>query len=87
MILSPEQREQIEQARQEQIATRKSLRDVQHSLQKEIDGLGTKLKFLNILGVPLLVAVLALCLWFVHSRRTAARGGGGHGRACPSGAH
>lgn len=70
MILSPEQREQIEEARKEQVATRAKLRDVKHSLKKEIDGLGLRLKFLNILGVPLLVAALALGLWFVNSRRT-----------------
>jgi ABC-type uncharacterized transport system involved in gliding motility auxiliary subunit len=70
MILTPEQREQIELAREEQLNTRKKLREVKHSLQREIDSLGTWIKTLNILIIPLSVAALALAGGFVRSRRS-----------------
>ncbi|MEE4378285.1 MAG: Gldg family protein [Candidatus Competibacteraceae bacterium] len=55
LILSPEQRQELLNFQQEQIKVRKELRDVQHQLNKEIDQLGTLLKFINILLVPLLL--------------------------------
>ena len=69
-ILSPEQREQIEEARNEQVNTRKRLRDVRHSQKREIESLGTSLKVLNILAVPVFVALLALGLWTWRSNRS-----------------
>ena len=71
VILSTEQQEEIQRAREEMVATKKKLRDVQHNLRKDIESLQTKLKWVNILAVPLAVSVLALGLgaWRV-SRRT-----------------
>ncbi len=60
LVLSPEQRAELEKFRQQKLATRKELRDVRHSLNKEIDELGAKLKFINIGLVPLLVILAAL---------------------------
>lgn len=73
MILTPEQKSEIETFRDEQLKTRKELRAVQHELDANIEGLGTKLKFINTALVPLLIAVLAivLSLYASRSRRAA----------------
>ncbi len=60
LLLSQEQADEIEKFRLEQISTRKELRAVQHELQKNIERLGTQLKFINIGLIPLLIALLAL---------------------------
>lgn len=70
LILTPEQREQIEEARREQVNTRKRLRDVRHSQKKEIESLGRSLKAINVLAVPLGVAILALGLGTWRARRS-----------------
>jgi len=60
VLLTPEQQAEIEKFRQEMVATRKELREVQHSLRRDIDRLGTKLRFLNIGLMPALVGVAAV---------------------------
>ncbi len=62
MLLTPEQREEIERFRAEQVKTRKELRSVQHELQRNIESLGTTLKFVNTALVPILIVVLALLI-------------------------
>jgi ABC-type uncharacterized transport system involved in gliding motility auxiliary subunit len=69
LILTPEQTAEIEKFRLEQINTRKELRNVQHELQKNIERLGTQLKFINIGLVPLLIAVAAVAAGYLRSRR------------------
>ena len=56
-ILSEEQSREIEKFRHEQVQTRKELRTVQHELRKNIDALGSKLRFINIGLIPLLIAL------------------------------
>lgn len=62
LLLSPEQQVEIEKFRQERLATRKELRNEQLNLRKDIESLGTKLKFINIGVVPVLVALAAVGL-------------------------
>jgi len=69
LILSPEQRAEIERFNDEKVATRKQLRDVRHDLDKDIDSLQSRLKFLNVGAVPLLVLVAAVGLGAWRSRR------------------
>lgn len=69
LILSPEQQEEIIKFRDEQLATRKELREVKHQLQKDIDSLGSTLKFLNILLVPLIIGLGAFATWALRSNR------------------
>jgi ABC-type uncharacterized transport system involved in gliding motility auxiliary subunit len=57
LILSKEQNQEIEKFQTEQLKTRKELRAVQHELQKNIESLGTKLKFINIGLMPLLIMI------------------------------
>ncbi|MBI1731164.1 MAG: Gldg family protein [Gammaproteobacteria bacterium] len=68
-ILSPEQTQAIDNFRNEQVKTRKELRAVQHELQKNIERLGSLLKFINIGLVPLFIAVLALGAGLYRARR------------------
>ena len=73
MILTPEQKTELETFRDEQLKTRKELRAVQHELDANIEGLGTKLKFINTALVPLLISALAIAmsLFAARSRRAA----------------
>jgi ABC-type uncharacterized transport system involved in gliding motility auxiliary subunit len=57
LFLSPEQEEKIAEFREKQHETRKELRKVKRELRADIDRLGTWLKVLNILAVPLLLLV------------------------------
>ena len=45
------------------------MRNVQHELRKNIERLGTELKFINIGLVPLLIAFLAVLAGYLRSRR------------------
>lgn len=72
MMVSNEQRQEMEKFRTEQVRTRKELRTVQHELRKNIEALGTQLKFLNIGLMPALVVLLAIGIGMVRNRRLAA---------------
>ena len=69
LILSPEQTREIEKFREEQVRTRKELRTVQHELQRNIEKLGTQLKFFNIGLVPLLIMLIAIATSIFRSRK------------------
>jgi ABC-type uncharacterized transport system involved in gliding motility auxiliary subunit len=69
LILSAEQRAEIERFQEERLATRKQLRSVQRDLAKDIEGLETRIKFINIGLVPLLLCVVAIGLGSWRSRR------------------
>jgi ABC-type uncharacterized transport system involved in gliding motility auxiliary subunit len=72
VLLTAEQAAEIEKFRAEQVETRKKLRDVRHQLNKDIEGLGRTLTFLNVGLMPLLVglAAIGLSTWRVRRRRT-----------------
>ena len=71
LILSPEQQEELVQFRQEKVAIRKDLRDVRRNLRRDIDSLDTRLKFINIALVPILIGIggVLVGLWRIHRRR------------------
>ncbi len=71
--IGTEQRREIEQFRQRQLAINKELRDVQHQLNAEIDALGLRLKVINIVLVPALVALLGLLYGWRRTRRNRRR--------------
>lgn len=60
MVLSAEQKAELDNFLKRKVEIRKQLRDVRHQLDADIDALGTRLKFINILLVPLLLIVAAL---------------------------
>jgi len=67
--LSPEQEVEIQIFQQEKFKVRKELRQVRHSLDKDIEKLGSKLKFINIGLMPIIISILALILSIVRSRK------------------
>lgn len=71
LILSPEQQQELVRFRQEKVAIRKDLRDVRRNLRRDIDSLDTRLKFINIALIPILIGIggLAAGLWRIHRRR------------------
>ncbi|MDQ6645624.1 MAG: Gldg family protein [Pseudomonadota bacterium] len=71
--MTPEQRSEIEQFRQRQLAINKELRDVQHQLNAEIDALGLRLKVINIVLVPGLVVLIGLIFGWRRGRRSRMR--------------
>ncbi|OOG61262.1 ABC transporter [Rhodanobacter sp. B04] len=66
--VSAEQRQEIEQFRQRQLAINQELREVQHQLNAEIDALGLRVKFINIVLVPVLVVLIGLLYGWRRSR-------------------
>jgi ABC-type uncharacterized transport system involved in gliding motility auxiliary subunit len=75
VTLSQKQKDEIEALRRNMADTRSQLRDVQRNLRAEVDALGARLAFLNIFGVPLVVATFALVLGLIR-RRLVRRNGG-----------
>ncbi|MDD5483401.1 MAG: Gldg family protein [Kiritimatiellae bacterium] len=69
-ILSPEQEEEINRFRQEQLKTQRELKQVRKNLREGIERLGGKVKILNILLVPVLVAGAGLIFAWRRSART-----------------
>lgn len=55
------------------ISLRSQLRAVQHALSKDIDALETRLKFLNIAAVPILITIIAFGLAVIRRRRAGRR--------------
>ncbi|WP_037301260.1 Gldg family protein [Rubritepida flocculans] len=72
-VITPEQRAEIDRAREEIAATRRELRAVQLEMRRDIEALEGWLRALNIGLVPLLVAAAALGmgLWRARRRRAA----------------
>jgi len=71
--LSPQQQAEIIRFQDEKLRMRRELREVQHRLNADIEALGTRLKLINILGMPLLVVLVSLGVaWRRWSRRRVA---------------
>lgn len=68
MLLSPEQQSEVLRFQDEKLRVRKELRQVRAQLDADIKRLGSKLTFLNIAGVPLLLTVIALFWVFLRAR-------------------
>ena len=65
-ILTTEQEAEIDRFMEQRLEIRQQLRQVRRELDKEIEALGTRVKIINIMLVPLLVTIVAL---FVAWRR------------------
>jgi ABC-type uncharacterized transport system involved in gliding motility auxiliary subunit len=67
--ISPEQEAELNRFQQERVRIRKELRETRRSLDEEIEELGSTLKFINILTVPVLLTFGAIFLAVVRRRR------------------
>jgi ABC-type uncharacterized transport system involved in gliding motility auxiliary subunit len=72
-ILSSQQQAEIERFQARRLELRRELRQVQRDLDRDIEGLGTRLKVLNVALVPLVISVFSVALVLV--RRRARRAG------------
>src|ERR1019366_8983192 len=72
-ILSPEQRVELEKLRKEEADRRLHLRKVQKDLKKEVVSMQTRIKWINILAVPLAVTVTGIVIAIVNRRKTSAK--------------
>jgi ABC-type uncharacterized transport system involved in gliding motility auxiliary subunit len=72
LLVTPEQEQEIEHFQLEKLRIRKELRAVRAGLDEDIRNLGTTLKIINIVVVPLLFAALALLIALWRRRRTRA---------------
>jgi ABC-type uncharacterized transport system involved in gliding motility auxiliary subunit len=69
LLLSPEQEAEVERFRDEQLRIRQELRSVQRELDSSIETLGTTLKLINIVVIPLLLALIALAAYLIKRHR------------------
>ncbi len=69
-ILSPEQQQEIENFRQEQIKTQRELKQVRKKLREGIERLGVAVKVVNIVLVPALVVLAGLAFGLYRRRQT-----------------
>ena len=72
-VLSPEQQAELTKLRKQEAETRQHLKQVQKDLRKEVVSLQTRVKWINILAVPLAVAISGVVLAGVKSRKTSAK--------------
>ncbi|MGA9573837.1 MAG: Gldg family protein, partial [Lysobacterales bacterium] len=68
-VLTPEQQEEVQRFVDRKTQIRSELRQVQHDLSRDIEALGMRLKFINIVLVPLLIVIVALIFRQVRRRR------------------
>jgi len=66
---SPEQQAEIDRFYDQQLETRRRLREVQLTLNREIESLGSTLKFINTALVPILLIIFVLIMGYVRNRR------------------
>ena len=69
LIMTNEQRAEIERFLDERVRVRKELRQVRRDLDRDIENLGVWLKVVNVALVPILIVVGALAWVFSRSRR------------------
>lgn len=67
--ITPEIQAEVDRFNQEMLDTRRRLRDVQFQLTEDIDRLGSNLKAINTIAVPILLTLLALLAHYTRVRR------------------
>lgn len=71
LILSAEQRGEVERARAEQSETMRRRREIRKLLRQDIESLGVRVTFVNLLLMPLLVIVAGSFVYFRQNTRRA----------------
>jgi ABC-type uncharacterized transport system involved in gliding motility auxiliary subunit len=72
-ILSPQQQEELANFRKKEAEAKTELKDVRKKLRSDIDSLENRIKWLDIAGMPALVALTGLAFAIVKRKRSAAR--------------
>jgi ABC-type uncharacterized transport system involved in gliding motility auxiliary subunit len=68
-VLTSEQQDEVQRFVDRKLQIRTELRQVQHDLSRDIEALGMRLKFLNIVLVPVLIVIAALVFGQIRRRR------------------
>ncbi|MGK2742507.1 Gldg family protein [Tepidicaulis sp. LMO-SS28] len=69
-LLSAREADEMRRIRQDLVESRMELRDVQRNLRRDIDQLGSQVRFINVALMPILVAFAALGVaWYRRRRR------------------
>lgn len=69
LLLTPEQQQEIERFRQQKVQIRADLRRVRHELRRDIEGLETRVKFIDVVLVPLLIGIGGLLVALHQTRK------------------
>lgn len=69
LILSAEQRSEVDKARAEQSETMRRRREIRKLLRQDIESLGVKVTFVNLLFMPLLVMIIGSIIYFRQNTR------------------
>jgi ABC-type uncharacterized transport system involved in gliding motility auxiliary subunit len=72
-LISPEQQAEIKKFQESEATINKELKQVRKSLREEIDSLQNTVKWIDIVGMPIVVTLIGLTLAIVKRRRRAAR--------------
>jgi ABC-type uncharacterized transport system involved in gliding motility auxiliary subunit len=72
-ILSPQQQEELANFRKTEAEAKTQLKEVRKKLRADIDSLENRIKWLDIAGMPALIALTGLAFAMVKRRRSAAR--------------
>lgn len=72
-FISPEQQNEISEFRKQQADASRQIRELKKSARKEIDSTLASMKLWNILGTPLLVAVIGLVVFIIRRKTTSAQ--------------
>jgi ABC-type uncharacterized transport system involved in gliding motility auxiliary subunit len=73
MVLSPAQQKELKKFKKQQIKVRKELKQVQKEFRRELDHLEVTLKWLNIMLVPVIIAIFGIIFGIIRKIR-----GGAH---------
>jgi ABC-type uncharacterized transport system involved in gliding motility auxiliary subunit len=68
-VMNTEQQDELQRFLDRKLEIRSELRQVQHDLTREIEALGMRLKFINIVLVPLLIILFALVFGQIRRNR------------------
>ncbi|NOR19901.1 MAG: hypothetical protein GQ538_07405 [Xanthomonadales bacterium] len=68
-VLTPEQQQEVQRFVDRKLQIRSELRQVQHDLSRDIEALGMRLKFINIVLVPVMIIIVALVFGRIRRRR------------------
>lgn len=71
-LMNAEQEAALATFREDLVATRRQLREVQRNLRRDIDGLKTRLAMINILAMPALLILAGIGILMGRSRRQGA---------------
>ncbi|HVU08662.1 MAG TPA: Gldg family protein [Verrucomicrobiae bacterium] len=72
-ILSPEQQAEVENFQKKEASVKSDLRQLQKDLRRDVNSLQTRVEWINIAAMPIIVSVFGICLAAWKRKRTSAQ--------------